>query len=190
MLGKFSLTRFFVVAAERRNLVLFAVVVYTLANIMGNGHVAVAWVHDVLRDTLSNQNTNQWALCCFVFFSVLFIYCACNGKKAAKRCTVNFVCASNWTFWQLCGVRLRNSNLLKTVDILLFKYHGMWISSLRTRLRSAAVYLLFHRIIVFVQFFWYWIGLKCFFISHAHSILRHVILTHFANRYNECNEIL
>lgn len=84
--------------------------------------------------------------------SLLFIYCACpcNKKKAAEHCTVDFVFASNWTFWQLCGVRLRNSNLLKTADILLFKYHGMWISSLQTRLRSAAVYLLFRRIIVYI----------------------------------------
>lgn len=85
--------------AEHRNLVLFEVVVYTLANIMGNGHVA--WVHDVLRDTLSAikipiNELYAVSLVFFFFFFRIFIYCAClcNGKKAAKHYhSVDFVCA-------------------------------------------------------------------------------------------------
>lgn len=68
------------------------VVVYTLANIMGNGHVA--WVHEVLRDTLSNQNTNQRTLCLFT--------CAFIGRAMAHSNKTLLVSASNWTFWQLC----------------------------------------------------------------------------------------
>lgn len=63
----------------------------------------------------------------------------------------------------------KNLNLLKTVDILLFKYHGMWISSLQTCL----LYVLASVSYLFLYFSYqnrFWVVFFFSFISHCARI--------------------